>query len=174
MKMMAGRFEALRTNICDGQPTLFKLRFRILCEREEWRRERDSNPRTSFPVTRFPSVRTRPLCDPSKRSGKIVAEVFFFGNKTKKTTLSGGLLVTELLKDFFRLLGSHSVFFEKSAKRSSGDLHAHVSSCFFIQYFFRDQVWQKSSSGRSIGKRALISGTRSFSGQLTSSRHRRN
>jgi hypothetical protein len=28
-----------------------------------WRRGRDSNPRTPFDVTRFPSVRTRPLCD---------------------------------------------------------------------------------------------------------------
>ena len=26
-----------------------------------WRTERDSNPRTSFPVTRFPSVRLKPL-----------------------------------------------------------------------------------------------------------------
>ena len=33
---------------------------RIRCR---WRRERDLNPRTPFGVTRFPSVRTRPLCD---------------------------------------------------------------------------------------------------------------
>lgn len=42
-----------------------------------WRRERDSNPRYSFPYTRFPGVRLRPLGHPSgaaqatrRRSGR--------------------------------------------------------------------------------------------------------
>ena len=44
-------------------------RARLLLERqasspsasEDWRRERDSNPRYGFPYTRFPSVRLKPL-----------------------------------------------------------------------------------------------------------------
>ena len=34
---------------------------------EKWRRARDSNPRRSCPLTRFPSVRLRPLGQLSKR-----------------------------------------------------------------------------------------------------------
>src|SRR3989338_4998678 len=32
---------------------------------ENWRKVRDSNPRGFLHPTRFPSVRTRPLCEPS-------------------------------------------------------------------------------------------------------------
>ena len=53
-----------------------------------WRREGDSNPRTSCPVTRFPSVRTRPLCDPSERRN---CSVCFLLWTNKKTIRSDGL-----------------------------------------------------------------------------------
>ena len=60
-----------------------KKPFQILCERRvprrelsssnlhfpNWRRVRDSNPWWSFPHTRFPSERTRPLCELSIKRG---------------------------------------------------------------------------------------------------------
>ena len=41
-----------------------------------WRRERDSNPRSSCELTRFPSVRTRPLCDLSNMADYIL-KIYF-------------------------------------------------------------------------------------------------
>ena len=42
----------------------------LVTEDRHWRRGRDSNPRRSCPLTRFPSVRTRPLCDLSRCADK--------------------------------------------------------------------------------------------------------
>ena len=50
-----------------------KIGWRVLAEGEptktfpNWRRGWDSNPRPDYSRTRFPSVRTRPLCDPSRK-----------------------------------------------------------------------------------------------------------
>jgi hypothetical protein len=81
---------------------------------------------------------------------------------------------TSLLEHFFCFLSSHSVLFEKGAKGGSSDPHADISSGLWIKHFLCNQVWQVSSSGCSIGERALVSGAGSFAGKLTSSSHRRN
>ena len=60
---------------------------------ENWRRGRDSNPRYSFPYTRFPSVLLKPLGHLSNPENSS-REFYFLGGSGTRPRLSGSPVQT--------------------------------------------------------------------------------